>query len=268
MVPPVAIPADVRAYVERLSEVLHDLYGDDLVGVYLHGSAALGGFGLDFSDIDVLVIVAQPGSAELQHKVGDALAATADRCPGTGLELSVITSATAANLRECRFEVHVNASRRAAVVIPGHDHTGDLDLILHSAVCRAHAVPITGPAPAKVFAAVPRSRLVEAIANELDWGLDNAPMSYAVLNACRALRFARDGELAGKIGAAQWYLAEHPGTEVVTAALAQQHRGEKVRPIPAAAVEFITEARRRLVAKPAARPSQRSPQTFQSKQKG
>jgi streptomycin 3"-adenylyltransferase len=246
VITPVAIPADVRGYAQLLVDVLRDVYADDLVGVYLHGSAVLGGFGHDYSDVDVLVVVGSPGSAEIQHKVGDALAATVEHCPGTSLELSVLTSATAARLGDCPFEVHVNASRRAAVVIPGHDHAGDLDLVLHSAVCRAHGLAVSGPVPPKVFAAVPKARLTQAIANELTWSLANAPTAYAVLNACRALRFARDGELMGKVSAAQWYLSEHPGTEVVTAALAQQRRGEKVRPIPPAAQDFVRAAGRRL----------------------
>lgn len=242
MITPSPIPADVRGYAEYLVHVLRDGYGDDLIGVYLHGSAVLGGFGHEYSDVDVLVVVANPGPVELQQKVGEALVNTLDRCPGTGLELSVITSPTAAKLGDCPFEVHVNANSRAAIVIPGADHAGDLDLLLHSAVCRDHGLALSGPAPAKVFAAVPRARLLTAMRTELEWGRTEAPMSYAVLNACRVLRYLRDGQLVGKVAAAQWYLAESPGTGVVTAALAQQRRGEKVRPLPPAATDFVLAA--------------------------
>jgi hypothetical protein len=58
------------------------------------------------------------------------------------------------------------------------------------------------------------------------------------------------------VAAAEWYLAETPGTEVVTAALAQQRRGEKVRPVPPAAAAFVNDAIARI------------PQTSQIKQKG
>lgn len=210
-----------------------------LVGVYLHGSAVLGGFRASGSDVDVLAVIAGPASRSDQQAMGEAVAASAVRCPGTGLEMSVITAATAARLDSCPFEVHVRTSATETVVIPGAGNGEDADLILHCAVCREHALAVSGPPAADVFGPVPADRVRAAMRDELRWGLDHGEATYAVLNACRAQRFAEDGDLVSKIEGGRWYQARHGDDAVVAAALAQQREG---RPGPAArdAAAFVT----------------------------
>ncbi|MEO3753417.1 aminoglycoside adenylyltransferase domain-containing protein [Streptomyces sp. B6B3] len=218
---PVHVPPEVFRWAATLAAA-----GRGLVGVYLHGSAVLGGFDPARSDVDVLA-VGEPGTAADQRRLGEAIVAAtrAERCPGTGLELSVITAATARDLGACPFEVHVNTTGPEPVIVPGADAAGDPDLVLHAAVCRTHAVAVLGPPPARVFGPVPRDRVLAAMADELRWGLDHGRPAYAVLNACRAARFAEDGVLCSKIDGAAWYLARHPGDATVTAALSHHRTG-------------------------------------------
>jgi len=164
------VPHEVLSYARRVARLLRAARAD-LVGVYLHGSAVLGGFDPDRSDVDLLAVVAgsDPGA---QRDTGAALAATGALCPGTGLEASVITAATAADVGGCAFEVHVGTAGRTVVTGAGHD--GDPDLVLHVAVCREHAVAVAGPPPREVFGAVPPGRVRAALADELRWGRDHA----------------------------------------------------------------------------------------------
>ena len=60
--------------------------------------------------------------------------------------------------------------------------------------------------------------------------MSSAPFEYAVLNACRALLFATDGTLRSKVAGGEWYLAVHPGDEVVRAALDRQRGAEAAEP--------------------------------------
>ena len=95
---------DFVGYGNRLAAVVDERVGaGGLVGVYVHGSAVLGGFRPERSDVDVLVVVANPVPADRQAALGAALLAAAYPCPGIGLELSVITAATAADLGDCRI---------------------------------------------------------------------------------------------------------------------------------------------------------------------
>jgi aminoglycoside adenylyltransferase-like protein/nucleotidyltransferase-like protein len=223
------------------------------VGTYLHGSVALGGFDPARSDVDVLIVLASGLPATAQAALGERLRGAALPCPGTALECSVITAATAASVvsgfaAECQFEVHVAVSPAEACVMPGAGRDGDPDLILYVEMCRRSAVVAAGPPAAEVFGAVPPERLRAAIVAELEWGLAEAPFHYAVLNACRAMRFAVDSALVSKVAGAEWYLSEFAASAgavaLVRAALAGQHGEPAADPPPDAVAAFVTAARR------------------------
>jgi hypothetical protein len=237
---------DFIGYGNRLAAVVEKSLGaGGLVGVYVHGSAVLGGFRPERSDVDVLVVVAKPVPPEGQAALGVQLLASAYPCPGIGLELSVITAATAADLDDCRFEVHIASPNE---VVAGTGHTGDADLILYAEVCRRSGLAASGPPASSVFGAVPQERLVTAILVELEWGVSSASFEYAVLNACRALRFAADGSLPSKVAGGEWYLAGHPSAEVVRAALARQLGVDADEPSREAVVAFVDAARLQVAA--------------------
>ncbi|MCX4734362.1 aminoglycoside adenylyltransferase domain-containing protein [Streptomyces sp. NBC_01363] len=238
------VPPAVLGYAADVASVLASLRSD-LVGVYLHGSAVLGGFHSSRSDIDVLAVVEESGTAAAQQAMGEAIAATARQCPGTGLEMSVITAATASVLGACLFEVHINTTVDETEIVTGAGGSGDPDLILHSAVCRSHAISVLGPMPARTFGPVPRDRILAAMVGDLQWALDRGSAAYAVLNACRAIRFAEEGRLCSKLDGAEWYTARHPDEAVVTAAMAYQRCGDEGPNVKEAA-QFVAEVRGRL----------------------
>ncbi len=235
---------DFVGYGRRLAAVVDECVGAGvLVGVYVHGSAVLGGFRPERSDVDVLVVIAYPVPPDRQAALGAALLAAAYPCPGIGLELSVITAATAADLGDCPFEVHIGTPDH---VVIGTGHEGDDDLILYAEVCRRSGLAVVGPAPASVFGAVSRPRLVTAMLAELAWGASSAPFEYAVLNACRALRFAADGTLRSKVSGGEWYLARHPDKSVVRAALAHQRGDDVPEPSRDDVTAFVAAAQRQI----------------------
>jgi streptomycin 3"-adenylyltransferase len=236
-------PPEVLAYASDLALALGELR-PDLVGVYLHGSAVLGGFRATTSDVDVLAVVREPGSVAAQHAMGEMITAVRG-CPGTGVEMSVITAATAAVLGDCRFEVHVNTTGGSPVIATGAGRPGDPDLVLHCAVCRDRAVAVIGPPAGDVFGPIPRDRILAAMLGELRWALSHASTEYAVLNACRAVRFADDGRLCSKLDGGHWYLTRHGHDPVVRAALDFRRHG---RQAPAAddATGFVEDACGRL----------------------
>jgi hypothetical protein len=198
----------VECYVESVAEAATTALGFRLVGVYLHGSMVLGGFDPRRSDVDVLVVTSDRMTAEEQSKAAYLLSEDALPCPAHGLELSIVTREVALHPSACPpFELHVTTAPEDTKVVDGHDRSGDPDLVLHFAVCRAAGRLIgSGLPPERVFGPVPRSVVLGQLAEELEWAAEHAPNEYAILNACRAWRFALEGDLVSKVEGGGWAL--------------------------------------------------------------
>nr|WP_062339355.1 aminoglycoside adenylyltransferase domain-containing protein [Herbidospora sakaeratensis] len=195
-------------YTGDVASAMAAVLGSRLVGVYLHGSAVLGGFDARRSDIDVLVVCEHPMTADEQAAAAELLSDDRLPCPAHGLELSVVTlPVTRRPTAQPPFELHVTTAPDGAKVVDGHEHGGDPDLVLHFAVCRQAGLLVgPGRASAEVFAPVDRDLIMGQLVPELRWAAEHAPGEYAVLNACRAWRFAAEGTLVSKIDGGQWAL--------------------------------------------------------------
>lgn len=217
-----------------------------LVGGYLHGSAVLGGWHPEVSDVDLLVVVGDWPAAALDT-VGDALAALLPRCPGRGLELSVVHERAAATPAEpWPFLLHVDSTGPAPRRVAGSELPGDPDLLLHYAVTRLHGLAVCGPPPAEVFGAVPRAAVLAALRDELDWAVDHGAGPYVVLNALRAMAYAQEGVLLSKVEAGRRALSADPGSDAVRRALRAQQGAQAASPPTDDDVALARQAQARL----------------------
>ncbi|HEY8045087.1 MAG TPA: aminoglycoside adenylyltransferase domain-containing protein [Streptosporangiaceae bacterium] len=247
-------PAPER-YALKVASATAAAFGAPLAGVYLHGSAVLGGFDARRSDVDVLVVCDGPMTSVQQSAVAGALSGQRLPCPGRGLELSIVTLQVAQHpVAEPAFELHLATAPEDTKVIDGHRRGGDPDLVLHFAVCRS-AGRLAGPGlpAAEAFGPVADDLVLAQLATELRWGAEHATGEYAVLNACRAWRFAVDGALVSKIDGGRWALGRVPGPDrgLIKIALDSQ------RSIPAAGLDrgavrqFVRQVLARLAQAPA-----------------
>jgi streptomycin 3"-adenylyltransferase len=87
------IPIDVTHCIATLQTGYERILGAHLVGMYVHGSIAMGCFNPQSSDIDVLTVVSRPLCIESKQALGRAHLALAEQF-GYSVELSVVTQAT------------------------------------------------------------------------------------------------------------------------------------------------------------------------------
>jgi hypothetical protein len=226
----------LEAYPAAVAAGLDTVLGPALVGVYLHGSAALGGWEPSRSDVDLLVVASRPLDRREKQVIGARLQHPSLHCPGGGLELSVVTAEVAADPpRLPPWELHATTGPEPKVV-DGAGHPGDPDLVFYFAVCHRAGIAVAGPPPAEVFAEPPRPWLLERAAEELRWAVaHDAPFAYRVLTACRAWRFLDEDMLDSKIGAGEWARPRLPDPGLVDAALAAQRA---LAPMPASAADI------------------------------
>ena len=213
--------ADVAAYLAELSLRAEAIA--EVVGVYAGGSYALGAYQPGRSDLDVAVVT----RGSIAWPVKDALVARLRHetfpCPASGLELVVYSAADAASTGVApAFQLNLNTGaampfRADFEPDPAEGHWFAIDrAILHD-----HALVLTGPPTQAVFGSIPRRLLLTVVADALSWHIDGpTSTSDAVLNACRALRFAFSGGWSSKASAGWWALDYVAEREVVRAALA------------------------------------------------
>lgn len=112
---------------------------------------------------------------------------------------------------------------------------------------RARGVVLVGPTPQDVIAPVDRAALLHAMADDLRWAVETERASYAVLNACRCLRFVREGTLSSKTEGGEWAIRAGLGDpDLIGAALDRQHGAVRLVD-PVSAASFADEVRDELV---------------------
>ena len=149
-----------------------------LVGVYVHGSAALGGWLAQVSDLDILVVTDGPATRGVLVPFGEEISGLARSGPASGIELSVIDRELARDPRApWNYLLHVAApfDPRSSTRVVFADGAGDPDLLMHISVTRAAGVAVRGPGPADLFGDPARHSVLGYLASELEWALREAP---------------------------------------------------------------------------------------------
>jgi hypothetical protein len=222
------LDAVTRAYLAAVVARAGALLGVRLLGAYAGGSIALGGYEPVRSDIDLAMVVEARLDPALKEALVEALRHEALPCPARGLELVIYErSAAASPAIKADFELNLNTGPRMPFRV---DPSPDVDdphwFAIDRSILRAHGMVLTGPPAAEVFGIVLRERLLPVVADAVRWHLDGAAApADAVLNACRALRYATEGRWTSKADAARWALGRVPDPTVILAALAARAGG-------------------------------------------
>jgi hypothetical protein len=236
------------AYPAAVAAGLAQVLGLSLVGVYLHGSGALGDWSAERSDVDLLGVVARSPDRPAKRVISARLHHPSLTCPApAGLELSLVTAAVAADPpRRPPFELHVSTGPSGQTHLGG-PAAADPDLLLHFAVCRRAGVAVAGPDPVEVFAEPPRAWLLERAAAELRRAVRHGSFADRVLTACRAWRYLEDDVLGSKVESGRWArlrLAgdpDPPGAVALVDAAVAARLGHA--PVPAAGADLAAADR-------------------------
>jgi Domain of unknown function (DUF4111) len=242
-------PAALRPYLDELSRRLRAVVGARLVGVYAGGSVALGGYESGRSDVDVAAVADGPVTTGEKEALVARLRHEALPCPARGLELVLYgLEAARSGTAAPGFELNLNTGARMQhrvdlAPVDGETHWFAID----RSILAEHGVAIVGPPADVVFAPVPRAALLPLVAESLAWHEQgDGRGDDAVLNACRALRYAREGVWSSKPEAGRWALAALPEGDLVCRALDARAGGAAVE--PAAAGAFVARVREAVLA--------------------
>ena len=213
------LPQDVNAMLDALLPGIRDALGDNLLGVYLRGSLALGDFIPATSDIDVLVVTARPVDdaefatlADLHARLSASSLTYANR-----LEIAYIDRAAWRCFEPGKHHLSLGQGETLA----WSEHRDNW--ILERWTVREHGVALLGPAPASLIDPIAPDELRAAVRARLrdwadwadqpddpDWLLPRAHKAYVVETMCRALSTLSSGKLLSKPRSVAWALANLP----------------------------------------------------------
>lgn len=243
----------LRAQVDGLVLEFHQRLGENLMGVYLHGSLAMGCFNPADSDIDLLVLVRDQLSAETRRDLARLLLDSSTH--PSPLEISVLCRQDLDPWRyPTPYSFHYSEDwreryERALATATGNlwDSTPrfDEDLAAHITVTRQRGVCLWGEPIARALPDVPPEHYRASLLADMAWArerLEQYPVD-SVLNACRVYAYLREGLIVSKVEGAAWGLGALPREHraVLAAALAAYQGEAGATPLDLGAVRAFTE---------------------------
>jgi hypothetical protein len=202
------IPRDVTSYLAAVADRVSGVFGPELVGVYTTGSLALGDYRPGRSDIDVMAVVeGRPDpmrcrvvAARLDHGVLP--------CPAAGLEFVLYPRETVTSAEPIAgYALNLNTGSQLVPVTNLHPEKDQpFWYVIDRAVTYQSGWPLVGPSPKSVFRALPFPTLLRVVTDSVAGHArpeNGHLLDNAVLNGCRALRFAEDKWWYSKLRAAQ-----------------------------------------------------------------
>lgn len=224
----------MQVYLDAVSAEVQAAFEDDLLGVWLIGSAAQWAYEPGTSDLDVLAVTGSRHPESLRRTLGERVRHPALECPAVGLEFVVYARPDVVDLADpVRFALNVNGGRsRDDLLALGPDDGPGWWAVLDLAAARVVGVPLHGPAPDVVIPAVPAARLRAAVAESQAWhDRDDATSTNRALNIARLIVLLTDGRwLSKSAGATALADAEPDLAPTLNAALAARATGAPLDP--------------------------------------
>ncbi len=211
-------PKEIKALLNKIVSSYCDILGDNLVGIYLHGSLALGCFNPYKSDIDFLIVVQDKLSIITKREfVATTLKlAELEEVPPKGLEFSVVLEKDLKNFNHpMPFEFHYskdwhNAYKENKIDLTSNNK--DRDLAAHITVIFNRGICLYGKPIKDVFLPIPKEYYIDALIYDLEGitkDIYKDPV-YGILNLCRILYFLEEEKIASKEEGGLWGIDNLP----------------------------------------------------------
>jgi len=215
--------------LQQIVKLFLEEAGGNLVGVYLHGSMAMGCFNPNKSDLDLLVVLRRPEPADCYRRIAKRLIEIESTLPqgAAGIELSVILEACLSNFTyPTPFELHYSAAHR--------DRYRSDD----SYLCGGFEDPDLA------------AHIILGDVEDASEGILENPVYYT-LNLCRVLLFLKEGRISSKREGGEWGAQALPlqYKDLIWKCLAEYKGtgGLKFKPDPVLLTEFAGFMKREIM---------------------
>ncbi len=204
--------------LSRFTDMSREVLGDALEGIYLHGSAVMGCFNPEKSDLDLIVVVNQDIPNGKKREFMEHVVRLNEEAPAKGIELSVVK-------REfCRpfvyptpYELHFSRTHLKWFCENPSEYVEkmrgtDKDLAAHFTIIRKCGRVLYGAGIENVFGEVPEEDYADSILADIAEAREeiSANPMYMTLNLCRVLAYLRKALILSKKDGGKWGLDQLP----------------------------------------------------------
>lgn len=202
----------------KIVEACKKIFGENLIGVYLHGSMAMGCFNPDKSDIDVIIVIENDISDKQKLEFMSRIVELNELAPAKGIEMSVVKK------EYCKpfvyptpYELHFSDSHLEWFESNPKDYVErmkgtDKDLAAHFTIINKYGKTLYGAEIEVVFGEVPRADYIDSIWYDVENAVEDVkdnPM-YIVLNLCRVAAYLKESQVLSKKQGGEWGLKKLP----------------------------------------------------------
>ena len=217
----------ISKYVEQSKHILQD----NLTGIYLHGSAVMGCFNPEKSDIDLIIVVSQPLPDSVKMDYMDMVVTNNALAPAKGIEMSIVLRKVCNPfVYPTPFELHFSTGHLEWYRNNPDDYVQkmngtDRDLAAHFTIIGKRGLCLYGLPVSEVFAEVPASDYMDSIMNDISDAPENITKDtmYLTLNMARVLAYKEDSLVLSKKEGGEWAAKNLPVQykPLIAAALAE-----------------------------------------------
>ena len=195
-----------------------DILKDNLVGVYLHGSLAMGCFNPKRSDIDLIIVVNEPLSAPIKREYLEMVVEHDANGPAKGIEMSIVLENVCKPLvYPTPFELHFSKGHLDWYKEDPDEYIREMngtdkDLAAHFTIINKRGKCLYGPSIKEVFGEVPSSDYMDSIWYDVENAkkeITKYPM-YLTLNLTRVLAYKEEGLVLSKKEGGEWAIDKLP----------------------------------------------------------
>ena len=208
----------LKFITESIVKYSKEILQDNLVGLYLHGSAAMGCFNEKESDIDILVVIDHDMSDQEKRRYMDMIVALNASAPKKGIEMSIIRKSVCKPfLYPTPFELHFSIVHLAWYQNDPQDYIlkmkgTDKDLAAHITITYHRGICLYGKNIRSVFEEVGKDAYFDSIWYDIaqaEEDILDAPV-YITLNLCRVLAYKQESLILSKQEGGEWGLTHVP----------------------------------------------------------
>lgn len=239
----------LESLLENFVRQSKNILGDNLTGIYLHGSAVMGCFNSKKSDIDLLVVVNDDISDEIKRQYMDMVVELNREAPEKGIELSIVKEAVCKPfVYPTPFELHFSIAHLNWYQSNPADYVErmkgtDKDLAAHFTVIYHRGKTLYGKEIKSVFSKVSSRDYMDSIWSDIEDAKEEIVTNtmYITLNLCRVLAYKRESLILSKQEGGEWAMNALPVSEyqkIISDALKEYKTGEVMSTDRAIVVEF------------------------------